>query len=302
MKNILQKEKTKVKEGFLGQCMIVIPKNVISSIKKNPLIGGLYFTDIGIFPNAKNHLVKRKNGSKQYILIYCYSGEGVISTENKTIPLKTNTFYIIPPGVAHDYFSLKQNPWSIYWIHFSGTMAPHFYNKFISDHPEKAPQLSVEERRTALFEDIIEIMGDGYTTNNLEYVNLLVWQLLNSFLYESFFIRKNRKYLDDNTIESAIEYMKKQLNSSLKMNDLAAHFKYSPSHFFTLFKKQTGYTPIHYFTYLKMQKACQYLSFTTLSIKEISFTLGFNDPLYFSRTFKKIMSVSPIQYRTEYKQ
>ena len=302
MKNSAQKEKTKVKEGFLGQRMIVIPKNILSEIKQNALIASLYFTDIGVFPNASHHSIKRKHGSKQYILIYCYKGEGIISKENKTITLKANTFYIIPPEVAHDYYALKQNPWSIYWIHFTGPQAPHFYQKFITEFPDTAPQLSLEERRIELFENILDVMEDGYSASNLEYANLSLWQLLNAFLYERFFIKKNRIFSEDNTIESAIDYMKKHLDLALKINDVAAYFNYSSSHFFTLFKKQTGYSPIHYFNYLKMQKACQYLSFTTMSIKEISFALGFNDPLYFSRLFKKIMSTSPIQYRTEYKQ
>lgn len=301
MKNLVQKEKTKIKEGFLGQRMIVIPKNIISNIKKTPLISNLYFTDTGVFPNASNHSVSRKNGSKQYILIYCYNGEGTIYTKNKTILLKSNTFYIIPPDVPHDYFALMQNPWSIYWIHFTGPQAIHFYDKFISEHTEEAPQLSLEKRRIELFENILDVMEDGYSSNNLEYANLTLSQLLNTFLFERFFIKKNKQFSENDTIQTVIDYMKKHTDVPLKINDIAAYFNYSSSHFYTLFKKQTGHTPIHYFNYLKMQKACQYLSFTSMSIKEISFSLGFNDPLYFSRLFKKIMSTSPIQYRTEYK-
>jgi len=294
-------ENIRVKEGFLGQRMIVLPKNIVSGIKKNPLVNSLYFTDIGFFPKASHHLVKRKNGSKQFILMYCYKGEGKIELEKHTVALKPNTYYIIPPGLSHEYYALAENPWSIYWIHFTGVQATHFYDKFTSLHPEGAPLITLEERRIGLFENLINVMEDGYSATNLEYVNLSLWQLLNSFLYESFFYGEGKKYSENNTVEAAINYMKKHLEISLKVNDVAAHFSYSPSHFFTLFKKQTGYSPIHYFNYLKVQKACQYLSFTSMSVKEISFALGFNDPLYFSRLFKKLMSTSPLQYRAEYR-
>jgi AraC-like DNA-binding protein len=290
-----------VKQGFLGQRMIVLPKNIISGIRKNPLVSQLYFTDIGFFPKASNHAVKRKSGSRQYILIYCYKGEGIIRLENRSIVLKPNTYYIIPPGVPHEYYALEQNPWSIYWIHFTGAIAPHFHEKFAAQYPDSAPLLALEERRIGLFDNLINAMENGYSSANLEYVNLSLWQLLSAFLYERFFTEERKKNTENNTIEAAIEYMKNHLDQPLKVDDVAAHFSYSLSHFFTLFKQRTGYSPIHYFNYLKAQKACQYLSFTGMSVKEISFALGFNDPLYFSRLFKKIMSTSPLQYRKEYR-
>jgi len=52
-----------------------------------------------------------------------------------------------------------------------------------------------------------------------------------------------------------------------------------------------------FFNLNKTQKACEYLSYTDLSIKEISFKIGFEDPLYFSRTFKNFMGKSPRNYR-----
>ncbi|TRW27596.1 AraC family transcriptional regulator [Flavobacterium zepuense] len=292
-----------VKHGFLGQRMIVIPKNILSGVKKNELINSLYFTDIGFFPKAANHSVTRKNGSKQHILMYCYSGEGTIQMDTITIKLAANTFYIIPPGVSHHYFAHKKNPWSIYWLHFTGIKAPFFYDKFISLQPEGAPVLGLDERRIGIFENLINVMEGGYSANNLEYVNISLWQLLNSFVFNSFFSEEGKKNLENSTVEtSIIEYMKQHLEKPLKINDVAAHFNYSPSHFFSLFKNYTGYSPINYFNHLKIQKACQYLSFTTMSVKEISYALGYNDPLYFSRLFKKLMSASPLQYRTEYKQ
>ncbi|KOS05843.1 AraC family transcriptional regulator [Flavobacterium akiainvivens] len=292
---------TSIKQGFLGQRMIVLPKNITQGIKKNPLIAPLYFTDIGFFPHASHHEVRRKNGSKQHILIYCYKGEGIIEVGGSVVTLKANTYYIIPPGVPHSYYALETNPWSIYWVHFTGAQAVHFYDKFSSRFAESAPLLSLEERRLSLFESLIGVLESGYSEANLEFVNLSLTQLLNAFLYDRFFTEVGKQLSENNTVEAAIEYMKKHLDSPLKIDDVAGNFSYSPSHFFTLFKKRTGYSPIHYFNYLKIQKACQYLSFTTMSVKEISFALGFNDPLYFSRLFKKIMSTPPLQYRNEYR-
>lgn len=291
----------KVKAGFLGQRMIVLPKKIISGIKKNTLINGLYFTDIGYFPKASHHFLERKHGSKQYVLIYCHAGEGVVVLNGQELNMKPNTFYILPPEVAHGYYAVKGNPWSIYWLHFTGPQAQPMYQKFLDIHTGELPTVEFTDRRINIFESLISVLEDGYSDYNLEYANLSLWQLLNSFLYSSFFTAVGNKNSENNTIEAAIGYMKEHLDSPLKVNEIAQHFNYSPSHFFTLFKKKTGYSPIHYFNYLKIQKSCQYLSFTTMSVKEISYALGFNDPLYFSRLFKKIMGSSPQQYRSEYR-
>ncbi|MDD7885377.1 AraC family transcriptional regulator [Flavivirga sp. 57AJ16] len=298
--NAMKEKTTLVEEGFLGQRMIVLPKKIINGVQKNPLINTLYFTDIGFFPRANHHSVKRLKGSKEFILIYCCEGEGVIRVDNKNKIIKSNSFYIIAPGEPHEYYAKDNNPWSIYWVHFTGNMAGHFYNKFISEYLDSPVQIALKERRINLFENLIGVMEDGYSTVNLEYVNLSLWQLLNTFLYKHFYVEDRKKFSENNTVESIIGHMKENLNMALKIDDIAAKFNYSSSHLFTLFKQKTGYSPIHYFNYLKIQKACQYLIFTTKSVKEISFALGYNDPLYFSRLFKKIMSSSPLQYRKKY--
>ena len=54
-----------------------------------------------------------------------------------------------------------------------------------------------------------------------------------------------------------------------------------------------------FFNLKKTQKACEYLNYTDLSIKEISYKIGFDDPLYFSRIFKNFMGKSPRNYKKD---
>lgn len=289
----------KIKEGFVGQRLITVPKEIITSLLKNPLINSLYLTDIGFFPKAKHHFFKRKHGSKQYILIYCHKGHGIVKVNEKELYLGPNTFFIVPPNTKHVYHAIKKDPWSIYWVHFTGVQAVHIYEKFKETNSSGIPTISLDERRINLFENLMDILEDGYSSHNMEYVNLSLWQLLNSFLFHEFFTEIGRAN-PKNIIDEVIEYMKKNIEEPLSVDGMAVVFNYSSSHFFSLFKRKTGYSPIQYFNHLKIQKASQYLSFTTLSVKEISFSLGFNDPLYFSRLFKKTQGVSPLQYRKEY--
>jgi AraC-like DNA-binding protein len=98
-------------------------------------------------------------------------------------------------------------------------------------------------------------------------------------------------------VGETIRYMLQHLNRQLQVAKLAALVHVSPSHFFALFKRQTGCAPIDFFIRLRMQHACRLLDSTSLNVKEVAAVLGYDDPFYFSRTFKAVNRVSPSEYR-----
>jgi transcriptional regulator GlxA family with amidase domain len=101
----------------------------------------------------------------------------------------------------------------------------------------------------------------------------------------------------DRKIEQSIAYMKQHLDAPLHVGTLAALVSISPSHYFALFKRRTGTAPIDYFIRLRMQQACHLLDATSMSVKEVAATLGYEDPYYFSRMFKSVNEMAPSDYR-----
>jgi len=91
--------------------------------------------------------------------------------------------------------------------------------------------------------------------------------------------------------------MKKHLDATLTVNQMATYAGLSPTHFSRLFSREAGFPPMEYFIHLKIQRACRLLTLTPLRIKEISTRLGYTDQYYFSRIFHKVMGVSPAAYR-----
>ena len=91
--------------------------------------------------------------------------------------------------------------------------------------------------------------------------------------------------------------MYRHLDRNLKLEDLEEELELSKSYINASFKKYSGRAPIDFFINLKMQEACKLLKSTDLYIVEISQKLGYDDPYYFSRIFKKVMGVSPKEYR-----
>jgi len=296
----------KRREGFLGQKMVIIPDKIKDKIRDNNLINSLYTTDIGYYPHAKNHFREREEGADEYIFIYCVEGKGWINTQSVKYELIPNSYFIIPPHEAHTYGTQPDDPWSIYWLHFTGSKAELLYNRFLdnnsnSDNKPEVVTLPYSEQRTKHFKNLISILESGYRLQHIEFINLSLWQLLSSFIYNNLYEQKNRQDFKKDSIDRAIEYMQDHIDQSITVEELSDYLNYSASYLYSIFKEHTGYSPIQYFNHLKIQRASQYLSFTNFSIKEISFELGFNDPFYFSRLFKKMMSISPSEYRKHYK-
>jgi AraC-like DNA-binding protein len=99
-------------------------------------------------------------------------------------------------------------------------------------------------------------------------------------------------------IEQSISYMLRHLHQPLQVATLASVVNFSPSHYSALFKRLTGCPPIDYFIHLRMQHACWLFDNTSMNVKEVAAALGYDDPFYFSRTFKKVVNqVAPSEYR-----
>jgi AraC-like DNA-binding protein len=100
-------------------------------------------------------------------------------------------------------------------------------------------------------------------------------------------------------IEESIGYMMRHLDRPLRVSTLATEVNISPSHFFYLFKRHVGSTPIDYFIRLRLRQACLLLEETEMSVKAIAYTLGYDDPFYFSRIFKSVHRIAPSKYRSQ---
>ncbi len=284
-----------LKDGFVGQKMIAFPKSIIDMVSKNPLTKSFYVTDLGYYPKANQHYRLRKKGAKQYIFIYCTKGKGAIRIGNqKMITLTPNKYYIIPKGTKHEYSADKEDPWSIYWFHINGSIVDELYHRFQQNHNFESIPFSNE--RLLAFEKIYSLFNSNYKEFEIEYANLLSLDFINSFIYSKLDFENRYEYMNSkiNTVKS---YLLSNLDKNFSLKEIADKFNYSASYLQASFKKETGYPIIIFFNLKKIQKACEYLNYTDMSIKEISFRMGFKDPLYFSRIFKKYMDSSPKNYK-----
>ncbi|MBS4174460.1 response regulator [Bacillus sp. FJAT-49736] len=96
----------------------------------------------------------------------------------------------------------------------------------------------------------------------------------------------------------AREYIMEHFNKNITLEEVAEYVELSPYHFSKLFKEKYGVNFIDYVTDLRIEQAKKEMLNTNKSLKEICFNVGYKDPNYFSRVFKKKTGVAPTSYRS----
>ena len=94
------------------------------------------------------------------------------------------------------------------------------------------------------------------------------------------------------------KYILENFRNSISAADLSREFGFDASYLSRQFKEQVGMTPWRFILNLKLEEAQRLLlSHPDMLIKDIALEIGYNDPLYFSRIFKKYIGVYPSEYR-----
>lgn len=106
-----------------------------------------------------------------------------------------------------------------------------------------------------------------------------------------------RSYSEKEKINRAVEYLEEFYDRQYSLEEVARVANLSPYHFIKVFKTHTGKTPYEYLVGLKIEKARKLLSIGDRTITEVCFTCGFSNTSHFTKTFKKMVGVSPSVYR-----
>jgi AraC family transcriptional regulator of arabinose operon len=287
----------RIREGFRGQILYVIPRSLLPQLAAHPLLHSILPTDIGWYPCARYHYCERGQGAAEHILIYCTAGTGWYEIDGARRLLQAGEALIIPAQTPHIYAASEHDPWSIHWVHFTGLEG----DVIAKMPPEDTHKLTVAPQCgstvEALFQQCYGSFWGGFVLPRLVYGSKLVHHLVAELIYNNPAFSPSLRTSRFHSLEPTFAYLVENLHVPLTLADMAAHAGLSPSQFSHLFKQQTGHSPLAYFIHLKMQHACSLLAMSPLSVKEVAQDVGYEDGYYFSRLFKKTIGVSPRQYR-----
>lgn len=110
-------------------------------------------------------------------------------------------------------------------------------------------------------------------------------------------VANNREKQSNGIVAKAKAYINVNFKKEISLDDVSREVDISPYYFSKVFKEETGENFIEYVTAVRMEKAKELLESSTLSMKEICAEVGYADPNYFSRTFKKNVGLTPTEYK-----
>ena len=239
-----------------------------------------------------------KNGRvlREYQLNYITNGEGILETKNGKFKVEEGSVIVLYPGVWHRYRPLKKG-WREHYIGFNGEFAENmFRNEFFSDE-NPVIKVGANDELLRYFHEIRQ-----HEKKKKRGYQQLCSGLVVTIIGLMMSIKKNANF-NGSEIEKIIQrscmIIRDNLPTNLNMEELADQMNIGYSNFRKMFKRYTGISPAQYHLSLRIRQAKDLLVESDLSVKEISYQLGFNSIDYFSRVFKSKTGKNPTDFKSE---
>ncbi|AZN39918.1 AraC family transcriptional regulator [Paenibacillus albus] len=234
-----------------------------------------------------------------YLIHYIDSGKGKFITKNRTYEVSKGDGFVIYPGEVVSYGVEEDDPWHCYWVGFHGLNTLQYLEQCGLN----------DENRLFHFDDdglLIDNMSaiiqssSNYSVPYIKSLGLLY--IFFSLLTEQH--NKNNKNSTNLSKENmhvlqAVQYIQHQYMHDFQISELADRLGFNRSYFCSIFKKHMKVSPKQYLMNIRISRACELMKHSDLNISEIARSTGFNDPLYFSKIFKKLRSHSPHVYKSQ---
>lgn len=229
-----------------------------------------------------------------YLLHYVLSGQGTYETEGRTFVLQSGEAFLARPDVPIFYRADEVNPWEYYWVGFSGPAAPLLLAQtpFTAARPVLRPAAGDHLRQGLL--DIYKARGSDYpaAVRMAGYLQAALGLLMaeGPCRGEEALSRYARQGAD---------FLQRNYSRNVGVEETARTCGVSRSCLYRAFQAEFRCSPSDYLTRFRIQRACQLLCHSTLSVSAVAVSAGFADPFYFSRAFRREVGCSPSAYRTQ---
>lgn len=274
---------------------------------------------IGKLQNKTPKMNNSRN-EKYFRLFIGVTGEVHFDVEGESYTVEPNKILLIPPHHTHTIIEEPNQHLEFYWIYF------------VCDYPYNILNHSELDSERILRNDLLDHSLDNNTDilipfsfkpNESDRIIIEYHQLRHiaksnyytrlaaNYKLTSLLIELSQQSIDsitthlnlndyDSKIYKIIDWIKRNYRWNFSISDLAAEFNYNHDYLSRYFKQNMGMNIRWYIQLMRISKAKELLCQTSLSVKEIAFTVGFGDDKYFLKQFKKHEKLTPTEYRNAY--
>lgn len=232
-----------------------------------------------------------------YKLIFVHSGRGTYHLDGRLYHLQQGQGFVVYPDVLLHMKADEKEPWTHSWIAFHGQCVESLLAQVQLTMENPVFELSDPDWYDPWLEQLDA--AHALTHNCGLVIHSLLYRIIASWLDELSAPRTFQPSLRSKElyVKQAIDYMKANYSYKISISQLAGRIGIDRIYLSALFKELGLQSPQSYLVQLRMDKASELMNNAQLTISEIAHSVGYQDPLLFSKMFKKIKGASPSRYR-----
>ena len=264
--------------------------------KKHPLFVGSCGTyHLYTKPKLPTH---RPKGRLDFQILYVASGKGHFYFNGVEQIVPAGNMVIYRPKEEQRYYYYGVDQTEVYWVHFTGSNVKDILRHYgISDDVRvihTGTSLDFKKLFTQMIQEL-KLCKDDYEDMCifcLHQLLIMIHRILNAK-------PRGKSSLLMSEMDMSVQYFHQNYHKLISIEDYASSLHMSVSWFIRNFKEYTGSTPAQYILALRISNAQSLLETTDYNVNEIAEIVGYDNPLYFSRIFKKQLGLSPSQFRNQ---
>ncbi|KAB8125815.1 AraC family transcriptional regulator [Gracilibacillus oryzae] len=234
-----------------------------------------------------------------YLIHYIKSGKGIFEVNGKSYQLEAGQGFLICPDVNTFYQADEENPWYYYWVGFNGIQADSLLSQAkLCGVNNPIFEYNQDNQLFDYFEELIRLQQCKPIISELKGLGSL-YSILSTLIHsihheEDIPSRMNTKLT---YVKKVTQLINDNYAKKITISEIANRVGLDRSYLNSLFKSVYNKSIQEFLIQYRIRKACELLEKSNFSVSQVARFVGYEDPLQFSKTFKKVKGTSPKYYR-----
>ena len=234
-----------------------------------------------------------------YLIYFITDGKGIFQSGDNKFSLHAGEGFIIRPNQQAFFQADEADPWSYLWIGFDGTRCGEYLSAIGLDEGQFTFRSPDGETLREIVQEMLKYNTAGIE-NDFQLQGLLCRFfscLARSLSIPLSSVPKNDR--ENFYVRRAVEFVHYNYANHITVSDMAKYVSLNRSYLFTLFQRVLKISPQEFLTTFRLTRAKEQLRLTNATVAAIAQSVGYRDPLVFSKAFKQMTGMTPVQYRKQ---
>lgn len=243
----------------------------------------------------ENFYVKREKEYEYYTIHILLEGYGFFKIAGREYFLKKGDVFLITPGQAHMYCSRLDSRPVLLWAELRGGSCREIFSRFSAVGGYALQNMGTEKIGKKLLCLLLNRKNKEEDKRNRYEESAEIYDFLMCLLE----MTENMKKRPSDAFVQAAEYIDRNFTENISIQKLAESLHVSQGYLNRLFRNGMGVSPVKYIMMKRIEYACYLLRTTELSCEKISRMAGMYDNAHFYRVFRRVMKMTPVEYRKQ---